>query len=257
MRTHTSSGTRAIIVLSYAWIAREHPDPNAWHLSILAPLLQRFTKAYGRAAVFIDYCCMFQMPYANDYERDAFTSSLSCLKYLYAHQHTWVWCLKKLPQSVAVAYNDRGWPHFEQSISVWIKDRSKRLDLSLLTMAPTQVNDFYKDVERVCIAERPQLVTPSRFGEQLQHKVFTNNADHQMVVDLYERTFDQVMRNVRDLDFRGFQWTKLDVLVEALEFAQPPALRRLLLHGNTVSEEQKARLLKLLGPTGQLGFDDA
>ena len=88
-------------------------------------------------------------PYRSDAERDAFRASLKALQFLYAHQHTWVWLLKAVPPSVKPKYDERGWPHFEQSISAWIKDRSKRLDLSRLAMAPTQVKDFYRDVERV------------------------------------------------------------------------------------------------------------
>jgi hypothetical protein len=54
---HSSAalGGRAIVVISYSWISKDAPDPEAFHLSILAPLLERFTDAYGRAAVFLEH----------------------------------------------------------------------------------------------------------------------------------------------------------------------------------------------------------
>lgn len=155
----------------------------------------------------------------------------------------------------ARSYDARGWPHFEQSVSAWIKDRSKRLDLARLAQEPIDVTDFYGQVERVCMSARPQPATPARFREQISHKTFTNDADHDVVADLYEQTFDEVMRYVRELDFRGLGWQGVETLCEALEHAQSPALRRLLLQGNEVTVPQRVRLLQLLPEQGQLGLD--
>ena len=40
------------------------------------PILIQFASAYGKAAVFIDYCCLFQKPYQSDAERSAFKEGL-------------------------------------------------------------------------------------------------------------------------------------------------------------------------------------
>jgi len=253
----SSSSERAIIVISYAWITKEHPDPEAFTLSIVAPLLQHFTRAYGRAAIFWDFCCMWQPPFRSASESAGFAASLPSMKFLYAHQQTWVWLCKALPASVPRKYDDRGWTHWEQAISAWIKDRSKRLDLSLLTGRLSSIRDFYNDVERKCIAARPGPATPARFGEQIAQKSFTNDDDSNKVVSLYEETFDNVMHHVQDLDLRQFRWRgkEIDSLIEALELAQPPNLRRVLLQGNLVRMDQASRIRLLMIPDGQLGLD--
>jgi hypothetical protein len=207
-----------------------------------------------------------------------------------------------VPRLTLVRAAHAGWPHFEQSVSAWIKDRSKRLDLARLAQEPIDVTDFYGQVERVCMSARPQPATPARFREQISHKTFTNDADHDVVADLYEQTFDEVMRYVRELgawpasklrghrhrgcsilcamwphvslcghgyaslltrvgfglcgaDFRGLGWQGVETLCDALEHAQSPALRRLLLQGNEVTVPQRVRLLQLLPEQGQLGLD--
>jgi|EP00966_Prymnesium_polylepis_P192663 hypothetical protein len=233
---------------------------------------------------------MNQWPRSDD-EETKFRAALTSLQYLYAHQHTWVWCLKLLPAFVEHQYNARGWPHFEQSISAWVKDRSKRLDLSLLTVDPALVTDFYTEVEQVCVSTRPQPVTPARFRDELEQKHFTNGTDMEVVVGLYNDAFEDVMSSVQELDFRGLGWSNIDLLIEALEFAQPKQLRRIsesrpssntqcftlrlcgvsiaeasaglardfllaVLHGNTVLSQQKARLLAALPEGALVGVDD-
>ena len=184
---------------------------------------------------------------------------LPSMQYLYAHQHTWVWILKKLPSHVERSYDDRGWTFFEQSVSSWIKDRSKYIDLGLLNIAPTSVRDFYQEVERTCASHRGQPLTPSRFRDEIMLRAFTNKADHQLVAQLYERCFDEVLSEVHELDFRSLGWTDVDMLLEVLQTAKPPFLRRLLLNGNPIDDPSvPTRLREALGENHQdvqLGID--
>eukprot|EP00966_Prymnesium_polylepis_P036463 846048-Prymnesium_polylepis.1 len=112
---------RALIAISYPWLAADHPDKDGWHLGILGRLLVLFCELYGDAAVFIDFCSLYQHPRSTR-ESDLFKISLRGLKHLYAHQNTWVFCLKSLPPNSTVPeYDSRGWPSFETAISSWIK----------------------------------------------------------------------------------------------------------------------------------------
>ena len=105
---------RAIIVVSYCWLTPKDPDPEGWHLKLLARLLQLFIAANGDAAVFIDYCCLYQAPRTKEQEK-AFDASLRGTQNLYAHQETWTWCMKLLPSGSEELnkYEERGWTTFE------------------------------------------------------------------------------------------------------------------------------------------------
>ena len=90
----------------------------------------------------------------------------------------------------------RGWTHFEQQVSSWIKDRSKCLDLSLLHIPPSAVSDFYQEVECCCASHRSQPRTSYRFREDLESKVFSNGADLGLVSQLYTNCFEEVCHPV-------------------------------------------------------------
>merc|ERR1719353_1092677 len=60
-------GNMFLVVLSYSWLSKKHPDPNLFHLRILVPLLNN-VQAYFREAhpdlpelgIIIDYCSLWQ-----------------------------------------------------------------------------------------------------------------------------------------------------------------------------------------------------
>ena len=112
---------RAIIVVSYCWLTPQDSDPEGWHLKLLARLLQLFIAANGDAAVFIDYCCLYQDPRTDEQQR-LFDKSLRGLQNLYAHQETWTWCMKLLPPGSTLArYEQRGWTTFEMGTAPSLK----------------------------------------------------------------------------------------------------------------------------------------
>jgi hypothetical protein len=49
--------TRSVCAQLDPWLSPEHPDPNGWHLEVLARLLSLFVDNFGEAAVFIDFWC--------------------------------------------------------------------------------------------------------------------------------------------------------------------------------------------------------
>ena len=98
-----SLAIRTVIVISYPWLHRDHPDPDGWHLGILGRLLELFCSNFGAAAVFLDYCSLYQpgrdesgnyVP-RSAWEEQRFRESLNHLQVLYAHQQTWVWVTRR------------------------------------------------------------------------------------------------------------------------------------------------------------------
>ena len=283
------------IQVSYPWLGKEHPDNDGWHLGILGRLLELFCDLYGDAAVFIvreprprrisppphrrpcagttltgahmlvaqDFCSLYQHP-PHGGERSAkedtlFKMSLQGLKHLYAHQATWVFCLKSIPPGSQVpAYDSRGWPTFETAISSWIKGSRKLLDISLLAPPEGLISfldgceSWHDDVHARCVARRDQPLSPAKFSALLGTKTFTNGNDCEVVAGLYADVFVEVFSQVRhaspppptpthtplsrssptlcgvsivlapqvqELDFSGLTWTHLDNLIDTLKDA--------------------------------------
>ena len=66
----------------------------------------------GRTGVLNGLCRVVEKNFcvANVEEERIFRSSLKGLQYLYAHQGTWVWCMKSLPPHLKInPYDMRGW----------------------------------------------------------------------------------------------------------------------------------------------------
>ena len=185
------------------WLTREHPDPDCWHLEVLCRLLVLFTESYGDAAVFIDFCSLYQWP-RDDEQEALFQTSLKGLKQLYAHQTTWVWALNVLPPGSTVRpYELRGWPAYEMAVSSWIKDPLKLLDISLLGTPLVDNLDactsWHEAVHQRCVATRQQPLSPAAFDALLGRKVFSNGADQDVVSTLYADVFFEVFSQVRYL----------------------------------------------------------
>ena len=235
-----------VVVRKQPWLTPEHPDPDCWHLQVLCELLRLFTDNYGEAAVFIDFCCLYQWP-RDDEKEVRFRESLRGLKTLYAHQTTWVWALNVLPPGSTVRpYDLRGWPAYEMAISSWIKDPLKLLDISQLG-APLlkrlrECTSWHDDVHQRCIARRPQPLSPAAFDALLTSKVFSNGADQAIVSALYSDVFVEVFSQVRELDCSGVGWTDVDALIEALSVTSKrgekvcPKLRYLWLFDNPIQD---------------------
>ena len=103
-------------------------------------MLQLFIAANGDAAVFIDYCCLYQEPRTTEYEKKAFKESLYGTQNLYAHQETWTWCMKLLPAGSEKLnkYEERGWTTFEMGPAARLKPLDGRRSHTCLCHAPAQ-----------------------------------------------------------------------------------------------------------------------
>ena len=130
-------------------------------------------------------------------------------------------------------------------------------------------------------ASRPDLGRISATSRQeLGRKIFTNGTDHEIVVRLYQRAFAevtsttrlcprveisppslrrtlreivpaQVFAEVTELDFRGFEWTSVERLVEVLREACPPHLQRVLLNNNKIGLADAISLCEARSPPEQ------
>lgn len=176
-----------LVIVSYAWLAQQHPDADArqlrevlapaleWYMSERAGLISKECHDFTRCGstdmriaapftpdgcdflLFIDYCSLWQKPRTPEQDL-AFDRALRGMDLIYAHQQTAVLRLTRLLDGYACKpYCERGWPFFETSVSQFIKPGTCNLDLG--------GEDTRQALERF----RGQLRTPRALAEQARN----------------------------------------------------------------------------------------
>jgi len=156
------------VALSYRWLTKEHPDPDGFHLGIVASVAELYlnprgwTDEYGldqysqlaeafrehglglpEFALFWDFASLHQPP-RTDAEAKLFPKGLQNSNVWYGHARTVVWMQSELPEGFAArmrasepplaeTYEDSGWCYVEAAISAAIKPGFLRLDLAKRT----------------------------------------------------------------------------------------------------------------------------
>jgi len=196
-----------VVALSYGWIRQGHPDPDGWHLRLVAHLLKLFFSTcpgIKDVALFWDFLSLeqvwgpgFQFMGRTPDENRRFKAALNYMQVIYGHQHIFVWRMNALPDDVLPTVENRGWPHFEQAVfstsqkPFWlgvggmiftVNDRDRVLAWELL-----DANTAVTWGSLASVAAPP--CSPAHFNEQLASKTFTGVGDFEIVVDLYSSLF--------------------------------------------------------------------
>ena len=224
------------VALSYRWLSRSHPDPDGFHLGLVASVAELYLNLAGRGdgteypsqltqafqsrglgeadfALFWDFASLHQAP-RTDPETACFKQGLKLSNVWYGHSRSVVWMQSMLPDGFQGAtYDLSGWCFVEAAISAAIKPGFQRLDLALRTKTAMECaygpekpgNSEYK-LACVCARKRLPPPSPEMVAALLQtEKKFTNSADIGQVAALYAAFFAKVT-SVRSLDFRGLGW---------------------------------------------------
>ena len=214
----------AILVLSYAWLDKEHPDRLGEQLRRVAPVLRSMLSsvgsAHGTIGVMWDYCSLPQAPRTPEDEA-RFKRGLTKMNGWYMHPFTHVLQLASaLPKGVdgdpygnTRAWEDRGWCFFEGCASALVKhhnclwddrfyDVSRAGSAALapnVTRSPSGLPimpDSLDGLRQALRAGRPAPLSPSAFAETMRRRVesgslaFTSSkADMTMVIELYASGF--------------------------------------------------------------------
>jgi hypothetical protein len=156
------------VALSYRWLTKDHPDPDGFHLGIVASVAELYLNPRGwtnvvgddqysqltaafrkhglglpEFALFWDYASLHQPP-RTDAEAKLFPKGLQNSNVWYGHASTVVWMQSELPEGFAArmrasepplaeTYEDSGWCYVEAAISAAIKPGFLRLDLAKRT----------------------------------------------------------------------------------------------------------------------------
>ena len=160
------------VALSYRWLSAEHPDPDGFHLNIVASVSALYLnmaggKSLGGAAafpsaltaafqqhglradrtdfaLFWDFAALHQPP-RTETEEALFEEGLQLSGVWFGHTETTCWLQSELPRHLtrgskaAAAYDASGWCSTEAAISAVVKPAVRCLDLARRTKSAMDV----------------------------------------------------------------------------------------------------------------------
>ena len=280
-----------LVAISYRWLTKEHPDPDSFHLGIIArvaalylkpsdnnkysPLVEAFERANeigGESAdfgVMWDYGSLFQAPRSKA-QTVLFKRGLDALPMWYGHEATVVWMQPDLPQGfgermaemgLAQTYEASGWCFVESSVSAGVKLNDRRLNLGLRT--DRALGNAYGGstpwvsearLDQVCAARRPPPMPPEGVADTLRGggKKFTNSADVEVVVELYRSYFEGVASTATQLIFGKLGWGDLEALQLAHVLPRYGRVTSLDLSENQIGASGASDLANILGVMASL-----
>ena len=230
--------TVGVLIISYPWLAKKHPDPHGEQLRKLCFVLKAFaTKAREypgcRVGVFWDYLSLPQPNIKGDDDRSPemiarFKRALQGINAWYGHQKTTVLLVTTpLPTGHEYTnvqpYNGRGWCFAEKLMSAIVKDDAALIDMSRLNGNESTLSEIIENGK----SNRPPPMAPDAFHQMLKLGVqdgsikFTNRGDVDVVATIYKRAFLDEMSTATDLFYMGFDWgdEQIATLSTALRFA--------------------------------------
>jgi len=240
-----------IVVLSYRWTQKEHPDASRHHLSTLVKFLTLYLDwvdselGIKDVAVFWDFPSLLQRDRTPE-EDQLFYKGLSSMNIIYGHNLSTVVMQTSQPAgSQDLDYLSSGWCRFERSVGCLSKGGLRFLDIGLLaTQSYSSFKPAFHAMRRA--TKRPLPILPERMSQELNKTKFTNGkTDQGKVESMYADIATAVFSETRDtLDFGNIRFTAEDVetLAEVLpHFVQAQTI---MLWGTQLGEDAAG----VLGP---------
>ena len=228
------------VSLSYKWLTKvrkgrdpDHPDPNGYHLGIVASVVELYLGLTGigsnladafeerelgppELAMFWDFSSLHQEP-RTDAETTLFGQGMDLSTVWYGHSRTVVWMQTEVPEGFeGIPYATSGWCFMEAQVSAAVKPGFLRLDLARRTKKAMDYKYGPSDSDpeaclaNVCAQHRPPPPSPERVRHLLQTvQRFTNPADWEKVSELYGAFFESITQVIA-LNFRGLNWGPAD-----------------------------------------------
>ena len=134
-------GNMFLMILSYSWLSKKHPDPDLYHLKRLVPLLDKMRVLYSGEdtsmfniillpgpkipdfGIIVDFCSLWQNLSENEGEdsrteeqKTEFDAGLKTINTPYVHQETTAIKLIGTPEDELRTYDLRGWTLFESRV---------------------------------------------------------------------------------------------------------------------------------------------
>ena len=179
-------------------------------------------------------------------QKAAFGRALSeTMDVWYSHKKIVAVFVTKLPDGYAGrTYETRGWTSFERASAELIKPASTEWPMCIDT-------SVLFDGERIASGRRPPM-TPDRFAQALQTKVFTNGADMEAVAKLFDKTATTVLGATEDLQLHQIEVRHGDgaMIGEALRLCQ--RIGAIEIEQVPLGEEEACSLIQAMGAVPSL-----
>jgi hypothetical protein len=245
--------SRSVLVISYPWLDRFHPDREGVQLRRIAPVLQamlnsaqtpqtgpRTKRPHATVGVMLDYTCLPQHP-RTEVEAELFAAALNQMHLWYSHPFTaTLMCTLSLPPPPLNAadysnrreYLARGWCRVEMRQTNLVKGFDCVWDLRHFTGgAKSRWQTACKKMAQ--LNNRSPPVSPHALAKELREGVesgslfFSYAADLEEVVEMYRRGFISAFENFGTtrvdkeghIDFSELGWGDDEAYVLADAFA--------------------------------------
>jgi len=261
-----------ILVLSYPWLTKTHPDPFGAHLKRIAELLKTYVRPGDTWGVFWDFMSMYQHPdeskeiYRSPEKERLFQTGIEGMSLFYTHPQTTVLRVTSFPDDFPQAYDlpegyepamydKRGWCFTEQCWSTLTKPASMSLDVGAWSGRFDYLTGAITETKKM--GRRPPPLTPDGFERAISGKIFGNGKeDRPTLIRLYAKSFEATFLRVRELEYDGLQWDDRDVqmLVSVLRYKGGlPCLTKLSLRRNHITDVGAGVLAKITGELPCIG----
>mmetsp|Transcript_121030 Transcript_121030/g.302013 ORF Transcript_121030/g.302013 Transcript_121030/m.302013 type:complete len:524 (+) Transcript_121030:1855-3426(+) len=228
-----------MVSVSHCWLTPEHPDPEGKVLQLLVRVLTQISLYEGAAAIFWDWCSLFQEPRTAE-EQEAYWCSVPFAGVWFGHTKILKLLVTSAPQGCddAPEYDEDGRTFFEREVAQLLSPAEKVLDLA-------EIGEGFKDlaqiVEVCSLHERSPPLANKVFAQELVRKQFANSADCQTFTRVYHEVFMAWMSSA-SLDYSGHFWGDAEVerFIPALRLCS--RLRQLDLSNNALGDPSAEKL---------------
>ena len=211
------------------WCSLYQKDPAMWSPQMSAAQMDRYESSRTvLPAHTLSEAQRVHGPFGSVAAAAAFKSALTgTMDLWYAHSRTTVILVTSLPETLPRGFNgrgyhERGWTTYERCSAELGKSETKHAQWNLVI--DLSASDY--------LAERRLPTPPHAMRDVMSSKTFTNSADHEAVITLYERTAADVLLGLRFWSFAGLPLhdeARVTLLAQTLNYCD--SLERLALQG--------------------------
>lgn len=174
-------------VLSHGWLGRDHPDPVGARRHEIGTINDECHQHISY--LFMDFLSLFQKPRTEEQDR-LFKQALASMHRIYSNDKWCVFRMVAVPDDAEnkTPYEERGWCLFETRVSF----------TGALVVHTFDGFKFGDDLVS------PVPTKPDVFNGKIRTMKFTNGADADTVIELYQQIWPSIVSKSTPLE--GFQW---------------------------------------------------
>jgi len=188
-----------IIVMSYGWLGKFHPDPSGFHTRTLLQYLEKhmeYFSGFDDVGVFWDFASIHQNgpggePRSEE-EQKIRKIGLRALGSLYGSKKTIVVKLTRMPEGCdLLPYRSRGWCFAESTLASIVKEPDQLLDLGLVSDVLGDIDLCWDELRDGAISSRSPPLLPKEFQAALKGLAFADGDDPALLSEMYAGFFKE------------------------------------------------------------------